>query len=313
MGQRQHYVPKVYLKRFSYDNVGNFFSLRVDSNYQTEKVRKSHSSKECFEFDRFKFRNNLMRRDLEILDDNYIETKVFDYEKRELTELFDFLDYRKDITKSQAKRLLEILFSIKRRNPSFSKKFNSDSLEHYSNEVMEGIKKELEEHILNDEEREYMISKLLKLVERDSSMPNYNMDMYRKVIVDTSKKLYNDETKRIENLANSNFVVMQTDYDVPFITSDNPGFTLKNQVEVYNLELNFIDQFCFQISPRSLLIINLKKPEFDNLIVKRVEYKKASPEAVFQYNMATFHNANNKVFSNSNIYLNSLRHIIYDE
>ncbi len=103
---------------------------------------------------------------------------------------------------------------------------------------------------------------------------------------------------------------MQTNYDCPFITSDNPGFTVKNGKEFYNTEFGFFQEFGFPISPRSLLLIKLEEKDEINMIVKKIVYQKVSPNNVNYYNLGTSFLANKQIFAQFKDQLEIIRQLL---
>ena len=126
---------------------------------------------------------------------------------------------------------------------------------------------------------------------------SYVKDLYRRVLIDTSDDKYREENARIDNLLKLYFRVLITDYRCPFVTSDNPGFTIKNECEFYNLELGFVQQFAFPLSPKSLFLLDARIADNNLTLERNIHYQKVTPIQVNFYNMGTAFTANERIFS----------------
>lgn len=292
--KKQHYVPQVYLKRFSFDNVGNLYTLKHKSSFPS-KVKKYNKSAICFEENRFRFNNDEIIKNLNITDLNVIEKTVFKYEESELESLFDKIDHRKKITSSEYNKLLQILLDIKSRNPFFSNQYLSQPTE---SKYIDDQTKQLKDEAIAfckaygiDEEIVYRAAKRAKEVFDDE---NYRFNSYLNSLLNHNQ--IREEV--ISMISNWNPVVFYTDYENPFITSDNPGFTFNKNDKLYNTHFSIIDAFVFPISPKSLLCLRKVIRRKDLNIFKEIKYQKVQLINVLNFNKATALSANELIISN---------------
>ena len=291
---KHHYVPQIYLKRFSLNPNGDLYTLKKDSKYLTT-TKLTNKSKICYELKRYTFDNEEIIEKYKIGDPNIIEKTCFKYENSELEELFDKIDYHKKFTKTQFEKLVRIIINIKTRNPVFSENFKN--FNPYSDNVRKETKKVEDDAIelckklgINPELVQVTTKKVLDKFKNE----NYVKNIYRAGI-------YTNEESReelIKKLVKWDALVMTTNYENPFITSDNPGFNLDKKDQIYNTDFDSAHSMVFPISPKSLLVLN-KAQRSDLNIYKNIYYKKMSLKSILKINKATSKNAYKLIISNS--------------
>jgi len=291
---KHHYVPQIYLKRFSLNKNGDVYTLKTSSKYPNT-TKLTNKSKICYGLKRYTFDDQEIIERYNIEDPNIIEKSCFSYENEELEELFDKIDHHKKFTKTEFERLVRILVDIKMRNPVFSEKFID--FDPKSNKVQKETKKFRDEAVqfckmlgLNTD----LVNQAVEVVCEKYKDQNYLQNVYRAGI-------YGNEEVReelIEKLLKWEPIVINTDYENPFVTSDNPGFTLNEKNQIFNTDFDFVDSFIFPISPKSILA--LKKSEKKDLeIFKIFYYKKINIQGVLSINKATLQNSKEIIISNS--------------
>ncbi len=293
--QNQHYVPKVYLKRFSVSGSGDLFSITVKPDYGRGRVKKVHSSQVCYEPNRYTVSDLTHFDEVGVDDPNFIEKTAFPYETRDLAEIFDILDNQERLFTSKAETLLKIVLSIKRRNPSFSKDFNTESVKSPFEQVINSVKDELEGVAAEHEYIRKAMELAIKGLSRDVRNESYVKDIYKRVLYDVSRDRYTEEGERIDRFMKLRFHIFYTEYSCPFITSDNPGYTIRDGKTFYNTNFSYAQQIVFPLSPRSIFMIDARIPDNENLIFKRIRFRKLIPSEVGFYNLGTVLGCNSKI------------------
>ncbi|MFO7720322.1 MAG: DUF4238 domain-containing protein [Gillisia sp.] len=291
---KHHYVPQIYLKRFSLNLNGDLYTLKTNSSYPAN-VKLTNKNKICYGLKRYTFDDQEVMDMYKIEDPNIIEKSCFSYENNDLEYLFDKIDYNKKLTKSEFEKLVRIIVNVKLRNPVFSDSYSK--FDPKSTRVQKETKK------IRNEATQFckilgldtdLVNKAVEMVYEKFKDENYLLNVYRAGI-------YGDEEVReelIRKLKNWEMIVLNTDYENPFITSDNPGFNLNENNHIFNADFDFVNALVFPISPKSILV--LKRSENQDLeIFKKIQYRRMNIQGVLSINKATSQNANKIIISNS--------------
>jgi len=281
---KHHYVPEVYLKRFSLNQDGDLFTLKVKKDYPTI-AKMNNKSRICYEINRYKLNNVEVMDYLNINDPYIIEKECFKYENIDLETLFDKIDNRQKISQSEYKKLIRIIVDIKQRNPCFSKLFcsiDSNSIFDFAKEKEVFLKTFMsfcEKNGINDVNIEEIIEESFKRIQTKFNNHNYISNFYISGFYEIN--IITEEL--INELFKWEAMVLYTDYDNPFITSDNPGYAIDNKNEIQNTNFASAFHFIFPISPKSLLCLKKsQKKSFE--IFKEILYHKVNPSNVISFN-----------------------------
>lgn len=298
----QHYVPQVYLKRFAISKTGDLFTIPLkDMEIRNIKPKQYNCSAICYRKDIYKIEDISQLHSMGINDENYIEFKHFSYEKNELKSLFDKIEFKRRLTKSEAIRVVDIILSIKNRNPYFQAYFSQENLLPILNLELNKMKSEIPEDIKSKIENVDHFFKLIRdalTAKFESAEARKDLHLYNLI----NSNQFDKKTTLIENLSLCKWIILETDYNLSFNTSDNPGFSIKfngNRNEYYNLDLLITNYFVFPISPICLLIMNLHEKDSIYDIYKSLTYTKATFKDLMLFNLGTSTLANNIIIGNS--------------
>ena len=302
--KNHHYVPQIYLQRFSFNNIGGLFKLIIKSKYPS-RAKVVNKSQICYEPYMYKYENSEYLEANELGDPNFIEKNTFKYENSELKELFDKFDYKQEVTKSEYNRILQIIINLKKRNPSLRNEYlKRDRDEEFINSRTEGLKKELMSKGIKEEEAKQILRKAKLKVLEEMKDDNYRKDMYRNSLLAKEEAIINNDQEILNLLIGWDAKIFQTSLDNPFITSDNPGFTMKDFKEVHNTNLNYVDSYNFPLSPKSILCLTKYGYRNDELLNRKITYKTADKDLVLFFNSGTYFNASKIILSSSEDQLN---------
>ena len=292
MPQGQHYVPRIYLQRFAYSENGDLWGLRVKRNYpgRNPNPKQYNKSEICKLTDFYNFNDIANLHEKKALEVNYIEQYGFPYENNELKRVFDALESRQAFFHSNAYRLLVILFNLKRRNPTYLNLILNhpiESLDRFVDQEVGKLKQDFADAELENLPVDFEGVK----EDQKSKLRNdgHRSDMHKNMLIDTQQVNDEGERERISKFLSFHFTLYSTTVAMPFVTSDNPGFTLAKENQVFNLEIGHTHTMVFPISCLSALVINFKvDPEYSNrLIYKNIHRKNAEPSAVDIINQGT--------------------------
>lgn len=298
--KKHHYVPEVYLQRFAINQSGDLYKLKVKPKKKENRPRLINKSQVCYEPNMYRYIHEAFIVANNLEDPNYIEKNLFPYEVSELSILFDKIDSNSKIFKSEYKRVIQIIFSIKKRNPSIRKIYlEGDRDEEFMDSRIKGITQKLLSIGIQEEEIKIVISKVKKEVLQQLKDENARKDMYKNSILMSNDEIIKKEEDVINELLKWTPLIYRTSYELPFITSDNPGFSRKNGIEFYNTSFASVDELFFPISPKTALVLRRDKLVGNLLLYQNIKVNKATLDMVSIYNAGTFHNCNNIILGNT--------------
>lgn len=301
--KKHHFVPEVYLQRFAINKEGDLFKLNVKNIYKNNPTKKVNKSQICYEEYRYKFKSEKIIKANNLKDTNYIEKQKFNYENKDLTEIFDKIDYSKRLFVREARKLVDILLNIKFRNPSVSNKFLTQKTKE---DIIKNHSKRLMKDMLSDniplEKANLMIKELQNRLIKNLQNEDYALDLYRNNLLEQDEEVIKEKNKLIEEILHWDFIVHRTDYQNPFITSDNPGYTLNGFSNCYNCHFDNIDSFVFPLSPTRLITIKKTISNRESILYKKIHY--VNSNMVLIYNQLTIKTANRFILGGNEDQLN---------
>lgn len=294
---KHHYVPQIYLKRFAINQTGDLYKYNINSKY-VKKPKRVNKAAICYEKHMYTLQNEEYINEKGINDNYFVEKSAFQYENKELTFLFDKIEHRDKLSGSEYIRFLKIILNIKKRNPSLREKYlNSENDRKYIRSRSKTLSQELLSVGLKSEEIKVILAKAQEDVLSKIGNNSYRMDMYRYSISEKEDSTIKVNNKILQNLESWSTTIFQTIPTNPFITSDNPGFTIKDDKYIFNTDLNYVDSFVFPISPISLLYLSKEDSTDKKLLFRKINYKKASNEIVLYFNSGTYMSSRKMIIS----------------
>lgn len=310
---QHHYVPKVYLKNFSCDSNGNIYRLDIKLPFGNVTPKLSHINRVCKEDNFYKIETKELLSRYNLQDPYFIEKKAFDYENSFLNRISEKLSKKRAVSNRDAKRLIKTLLSIKRRNKSFKEAYhNSDLVKGVTEKNIQELK--LKAELSKDKFSEHGVD-IIQIADRVEGWMNemmfkkeYITDMYREgFILDLNSE--EREKELIEQLSALKFFVFQTTPDYPFITSDNPGFTVTPDEKIVNTGFSDWSVFSFPINPQLLFIVMNGQRDEHDVIMKTIHYRYANRQFVDLANKAAVSNCNETVLSHNKEVLNKISNL----
>jgi hypothetical protein len=268
-----------------------------ESNPPPKKYNKSQI---CKLTDFYNLNDLSILRDKKGLETNFVEQYGFPYENSELKRVFDLLEHSSHFFHSDAYRLLVILFNLKRRNPTFLNfilNHPKESIDKFLDDTMVSLKDDFAKSEFKDLPINF--ERLKEEQKEKLKSPNHRSDIHKQILIDTLEVNAEDEQERIRQFLTYQFTLFTTTPDVPFIISDNPGFTLTDNNQVFNLDIGHTNRMIFPISNLSALLIEFQKDNsYSNILLyKSIYKKKADPNLVNTINQGTACNCIQYIYS----------------
>lgn len=298
--QRQHYVPKVYLKEFSKNKLGHFYAAGPKPDYLTT-INPRHVEQVCY-VDNFYTLKEKTKKLENIEDADFLEKKAFDYEKRLLPRIISKLKHKNIyLNKSYYDSLIDIYLNLKQRNLFYRNGFkNSDHQSFIDKEIerMSPLKSWIEE--MSGIDYDSLMGKIKEQILQDKELPE---ELHKQSLIDTAKGQNDAINRTKEVIKRMNLFILEPvsalDY---FITSDNPGFTLLGD-KVFNTNFSRFNSIGFPINSRQLVFFNGISSRSQFEIHKRINFIKIPSSEIHLINCYTAFNSNEYLFCENKKYL----------
>ncbi|NID10643.1 DUF4238 domain-containing protein [Fibrivirga algicola] len=318
-----HYVPQVYIRRFCVNMQGQEKVWAFDRNMlvrDTPTTFRSYAPKQiCHEEHLYKFRNDAVTSMYGINDKNIVEKESFKGYENDMRRIIDSVDQQTVVINERfvpiddARILIKTLLNMKKRNPYMvnDDKTNQETVRRTNDLLIKDLEenREVWEARLATEGRKLddAISQMMEIMAKEG----FSEDMHR---LSLYLEGIGSEDVIVPQLADfllkKKWSIQETSITNLFITSDNPGFSINKELELFNV--NFIEDsmFIFPLSPYRTLYINTSQDDVDSdlEVDKRVTYSQAGDELVQTVNRCTLGNCNQFIYSSSQIALvNTIR------
>lgn len=286
----QHIVPKTYLRRFQIDNDSErnkVWCVDLENKYRQKPEIKGINDK-VFKIKHF-YTNSL-------LEEKYGLEKFFAY-KLEPTynEIMAEVDTETNLSEDIRIKIFQWLFYTKIRSSDFRRQAKN-------------VTKSLAEMLLQFDLKKNHSKLSIAHFEKDIN--DYSDTISKNLLFNSlyDKKNFDDLfAKYYDNLVTKDWVIYKTNLDYPFISSDNPGFSL-NWTKFYNqrpfhrvIHLNHPSFNFFILSPKYCLYMQPFKEGVDvkrNALNMEIRYESISNGLVDFINFGAYYTSNKLIYSN---------------
>jgi Protein of unknown function (DUF4238) len=294
--KNHHYVPKCYLKEFANSQANFYQILKGKDNIVIKNI-----SQVCYLPNFYKLNPGENLSFTDIKDLNHIEKNYFKKQENIYSKLLKKISYPSidslTINKSELLYFLEILMTIKRRNPFYKSFLVNNYIEYLNSKEFQDSTKEIIE-----------ISKQIDKIDPTEYLKNYptmianneskQSDAYLQIFLDEENK---SAIKAAELVINYKVFILSAPFGSEFLTSDNPGFTITkfdNNISKFG-GFGIPFKFYFPLTPKICLHIDNDYIDDPYVIKKALKFQYINSKIVGQINQQTFISANKKVFSYS--------------
>ena len=296
-----HFVPKVYLKKFTKRN-GKLFQIKKNAKKQS-KLWDKHPSEICYQKGFYEFSSKHPLAGYIVAEPNYLEERGFLYENRLNKWIDKVISPTHLMPQQEAYDLAATLFNLKIRNP------------YYREHLFSGMNISTSiDSILAEERRRWeagqSIAQLksipLELVNQITESLRQEWTTDKEIAKELHNRsllesLHNPSQIRkwvYYKLAAAKWVILKTTINHQFICSDNPGYCLDEENKLHNTKLGGPCTFIFPLTSYHALAIIAQDDGIRALHdVKPIEHIHATPEVAKLINYATWLTANKEVYA----------------
>ncbi len=290
MGKKQrpkkhHYVPQCYLKNFTFDNRLYVLDVRKVQKGYNELPTLRHTASICYFPNYYTIEENMGDSEfrLNAYDALYIERDVLSKLENKYGKIFEKLSENIPLVLQDAIDLTDFIIQLKLRNPYWMK----ETLEKKKSSLIDSAMDSLDFEKFTENPRFQYIPKEIKKAiaetvrDKNKLNPTFSKQMQLFSLIQRNDDIENRNEKFRLAIINCKWMVYESPKNGPyFITSDNPGYSLKgNDGKTYNT--NYSDPFMlfFPLSPKLCLVIS--GAEKDN------SYTDKSPQKIFRKGIVT--------------------------
>jgi len=293
-----HYVPQVYLKAFA-DSQKQIYQLKR----KYRKISQKRIAQICYEPNYFTIQKDETKLFNNVTDPYHIEKYSFKKHENMYERILKKITLpslnQTRLSKSEVKTFLEILITIKRRNPTVKKQLIKEIRNHFNSgefkkNLQPGI--EISRKIDSIDPEEY-IENYIQTINNDNSKV---ADIYLSIFL-------GNESKVIEKVSGTLMHYQLFVYHAPplsqFFTSDNPGFTVVGDIIVNYGGLSDKFVFIFPLSPKYCLLIDSTDLDDKFNLDKMIYHKHIDNASVEIFNQSTAQISIDKVFCYNKFFL----------
>ena len=300
--EKQHFVPKVYLRNFIDEKIKGIYGFKIKSPYTKESVKKYHPSQICYEHNIYTLKTNKILSEVYKDDPYYVEKNGFEYEETFIEKITSKLKAQDSINNNHARKLIFTLLNIKQRNVLFRdtvlKVKQVKKLLDMEIEALKQHRKVLESK-LSQEDVDKFFEVIAKEAKERTEDDQFMSDLFISLLFTSSKGKLTSQNKLVDLLLKSKFHVFCSTPGNEFITSDNPGYFFHSDGKIENTKIPGAHAFCFPITPYRLFVITPSSQEEFTPIIKKIYYHSCDQDFVKTTNKATIINSIEWIYSNS--------------
>jgi hypothetical protein len=313
--KKHHFVPQCYLKNFTQQNQIYALDVRkVQKGYKELPIQK-HTAQICY-FNNYytidaELGNSQFR--LESYDALYIEVQVFSRLENRYGKLFEKITADVVLTLQDAIDLADFFIQLKLRNPYWLKETLEKKKDSFIDSAMDGLETD---KFYNNPKFQHMPLELKQAVAdwvRSENKTNIKFSKQMQLFSLIQRNLNQESRNEKFRLAliDCKWMIYEAPESGPFfITSDNPGYSLKgNDGLTYNT--NFIDPFMFffPISFKYCLVIDSEQKDFAYSYKNQYKHYKSgeiSADLVISINNSSMQCMNNLLIAVDDWYLSQI-------
>jgi len=274
--EKQHYVPKIYLKQFSCTPDNSILGIKfIKHTNKWSKIKSYKIESICYQDDFYNL--DELTASKEEVQNDFIERNAFWYERNFITTIIKKIN-NKNLEENDKYNLCRLFLSLKHRNPKFRKSISSSNLEGNLDLSILEVKKKysgLDNEILNQ------ILDVIKkniLLDKDSDKKLHNYSIY-KTSTETNA-IFTEVLKRVSQYSINVYEVPQKSQR-KFITTDNPGYSIDNNGQIFNTK--FKEDSCHFLPLSPLIGIEF----INNHAPNRIHYRTPSETEIFKFNFSS--------------------------
>lgn len=273
--KKHHYVPQCYLKNFTQMSQLYVLDIRkVQKGYKELPIAK-HTGMICYFNDYYTIEPNDGNDQFRLndYDSLFIESKVLSQLENRYGKIFEKLSKGISLSSLEAINLIDFIIQLKLRNPYWMKETLEKRKESFIDAAMDNLQAE---KYINNPRFQHIPTQLKQAVadwvrRENKANPKFSKQMQLYSLIERDRDSENRNEGFRLALIDCNWVIYEAPKNGPyFITSDNPGYSLKeNDEKIYNTNFSDHFMFFFPLSFNYCLVISSHEKDY--------AYSKQSP------------------------------------
>lgn len=275
--EKQHYVPKSYLKQFCLLEDETLFGTRFINSINKSCTEKYNINSICYDVDFYNL--NEIQTSFHSVSEDIIERKAFWYERTFISEI---------VKKAQSKTLNESLIgdlaffmlSMKARNPKFREGYKQHNIDKHLPSVITEIYQKFK--LIQKDVLDNAVDIAVKNLKEN---PLKHKNLHTNSLLYThagSNKVFNSIFQRLKNYYLEVYSI--EDNEESFIISDAPGYSVDQTKTIHNTK--YVDDLYHFIPISFSLALGFINPRFSKNI-DRITYLTINSSELFQFNYGT--------------------------
>ncbi len=299
--EKQHFVPRVYLKQFCETNNNLFSTTFVEQTNKWSSIKIRNINSICYDNDFYNLDSKKANK--HSIPNDFIERNAFWYEK-EYYNLLISEALNGKISNTTIQRLPLFFLNMKARNPVFRNSITKENL----NKAIEKSTLSMKEKFswLDESNLTRIINKSKTIILSSDNIPKeFHVDSLLESTLGRNKVFQ----EILERISSYNIVFFKISNDNNFfITSDAPGFSIDIEERVHKIK--YIDDIFHFMPLHPKLAVGLMNPIYHE-IKDQISYIDATKEHIDKINYGTSSSCNKYVFGINDKHLKSVIQNIY--
>lgn len=296
-----HIIPQVYLRQFV-DFNKKIHSIKTRVLYK-QKVGSFTTAQIAYEPDYYNL-SKALTTSARTFEPNHIESRVNTLHESGYEKFIKIFEKKpRSILMKEAAAFVEVLISFKQRNPIFKLHLENENFQELFNKRIDQLidNGAFIDSVLKQnkyrESKEVFIARLREQANRIATSNHIAHDFQLESMIRFAQGT-EEVTREVSDLLLYGEWTLFESAKVPFITSDNPGYTLDERERVHNLNFGDAKAYQFPLSPKLLLLIMLPVGSVPITVNKEIGHAQSDSELTRLLNRASVPYSYKRIFSN---------------
>ncbi|WP_306565151.1 DUF4238 domain-containing protein [Flavobacterium lindanitolerans] len=313
--KKHHYVPQCYLKNFTVNNQLYVLDIRKVQKGYKEVPTLRHTASICYFPNYYTIADHMgsVEFQLNTYDSLHIEREVLSHLENKYGKIYEKISRSIILQLQDAIDLIDFIIQLKLRNPYWMEETLKKKKDKLIDSAMDGLdfSKYSEDPRFEHIPQQVLMAIADAVKDTNKSNPTFSKEMQLFSLIQRSST--NENRNEIFRLPLIDY--KWTIYEAPehgpyFITSDNPGYSLKpNDDKTYNTNYSHPFEFFFPLSSKLCLVISSQEKDhsYTNKSSQKIYQRKMAPaNKVIDINNASMQCITNLLIATDTWYLSKV-------